>query len=126
MPRSVRNFWIELNIDGRKTCVGTGPRSKDGGFSCAIHIREEGGISNKMLKIQGHYTQNKNKLSAKLINDCKLINEISLEVFRNKPKNEAPKQEETILKLPELRREPALLPHRDETFWGITNKNNEE
>lgn len=43
---ATRNFWIEANIDGRKTDLRGGPRSKDGGFDMTIYIRDAGGIVN--------------------------------------------------------------------------------
>jgi len=44
MPRNVRNFWIELEVDGRKQRIATGPRSKDGGFSLTVKMRDQGEI----------------------------------------------------------------------------------
>lgn len=44
MPRNVRNFWIELDVDGSKKSIGTGPRNKDGGFNLTIKQRSMGGI----------------------------------------------------------------------------------
>lgn len=44
MPRNVRNFWIDLNVDGRKASVNTGPRRKDGGFRLSIKMRRDGDI----------------------------------------------------------------------------------
>lgn len=44
MTRNVRNFWIDLSVDGRASSVETGPRSKDGGFSMTIYQRDEGDI----------------------------------------------------------------------------------
>lgn len=44
MPRNVRNFWIELSVDGKQERVETGPRSKDGGFSLTILQRDRGSI----------------------------------------------------------------------------------
>ena len=44
MPQFVRNFWIELSVDGKKTRVATGPRAKNGGFELAIRMRESGDI----------------------------------------------------------------------------------
>lgn len=41
---TVRNFWLEGRVDGRTTEVEGGPRSKDGGFSLTVYIRDEGGI----------------------------------------------------------------------------------
>ena len=43
MPRNVRNFWIDLEVDGR-TRVQTGPREKDGGFTSTIYIRDKGSV----------------------------------------------------------------------------------
>jgi hypothetical protein len=44
MPRNVRNFWIDLSVDGKKTTVQTGPKNKDGGFRMDILIRSDGNI----------------------------------------------------------------------------------
>jgi hypothetical protein len=44
MPRNVRNFWIEADIDGRKSPFAAGPVSKDGGFSLRISMRDKGRI----------------------------------------------------------------------------------
>ena len=52
-PRNVRNFWIELDVDGRETEIATGPVAKDGGFSMSILIRENGKISKKKISITG-------------------------------------------------------------------------
>lgn len=44
MPRNVRNFWIEAEIDGRKSRIVAGPVRKDGGFSLRISMRDRGRI----------------------------------------------------------------------------------
>ena len=44
MPRNVRNFWIEVEVDGSKTAIATGPRRADGGFDIRIQMRDQGGI----------------------------------------------------------------------------------
>lgn len=44
MVAHVRNFWIEADIDGRWTALKGGPRSRDGGFSLTVYIRDNGGI----------------------------------------------------------------------------------
>lgn len=44
MPRNVRNFWLELNVDGAAKRIETGPRAKDGGFDLVILQRDKGGI----------------------------------------------------------------------------------
>jgi hypothetical protein len=52
MPRNVRNFWIELQVDGKATKVGTGPVSKDGGFDLEILMRNRGEIE-RPIRIMG-------------------------------------------------------------------------
>jgi len=44
-PRNVRNFWLEIQIDGRKTRIACGPQKKDGGFSICILQRDKGQIA---------------------------------------------------------------------------------
>lgn len=44
MPRNVRNFWIEIEVDGKKTKVATGPISKDGGVRVVVKMRDHGEI----------------------------------------------------------------------------------
>jgi len=52
--RGVRNFWVDAIVDGRKTDVGFGPVSHDGGFHMEIRIKEEGDISEKRIIIDGN------------------------------------------------------------------------
>jgi hypothetical protein len=52
MPRNVRNFWVELSVDGAKSRVETGPRNKDGGFHMVILMRDDGGIE-RVVDIEG-------------------------------------------------------------------------
>lgn len=42
---SVRNFWVEVVIDGRKTVLSGGPRSKTGGMNIRIYQRDKGTIT---------------------------------------------------------------------------------
>lgn len=44
MPRNVRNFWIELSVDGRTSRIAAGPVRKDGGFELRILQRSRGDI----------------------------------------------------------------------------------
>ena len=60
MPRNVRNFWIELSVDGRDSTVETGPVRKDGGFEMTIRMRDQGSISPKTMRIVG--TENNGSL----------------------------------------------------------------
>lgn len=48
MPANVRNFWIELDVDGMRTAIATGPRNKEGGFSMIIRQRDKGSIITAM------------------------------------------------------------------------------
>ena len=51
MPRVVRNFWIELVVDGKKTVVETGPKSSHGGADITIQVRENGTICPHKLRV---------------------------------------------------------------------------
>lgn len=53
MPRCVRNFWLDARIDGRRSRFASGPRSKDGGFTLDIYLRERGDIAGAPLRVQG-------------------------------------------------------------------------
>lgn len=44
MPRNVRNFWIEADIDGRRSPFAAGPVRKDGGFRLTVYQRQDGNI----------------------------------------------------------------------------------
>jgi hypothetical protein len=45
MPRCVRNFWIETDVDGKKERVATGPRQANGGFETTIKMRNDGDVA---------------------------------------------------------------------------------
>lgn len=120
MPRVVRNFWIDLDVDGRANSIGTGPRQGGGGFSCTILVREEGSISDKSLRIRGVNTQdNNNVLSVELMDGSRVVKEITLEVPRDEVK-EPKKKAEVVLEPAEPEKEPTPPPSRDEAFWKIT------
>jgi hypothetical protein len=53
MPRNVRNFWLEADIDGRKETLTGGPKNRDGGISITLKVREKGEVSFDKLKITG-------------------------------------------------------------------------
>jgi len=53
MPRNVRNFWLNADIDGRRSRFASGPRARDGGFRLDIYHRERGDISPKPLRVSG-------------------------------------------------------------------------
>lgn len=44
MPRNVRNFWLDVSIDGHKTMLSGGPAAKDGAFSARIRMRDGGEV----------------------------------------------------------------------------------
>jgi hypothetical protein len=56
MPRNVRNFWVEVSVDGKQEKVATGPRNKEGGIYITVLMRENGDISDKKLIIEGSVT----------------------------------------------------------------------
>lgn len=58
---ATRNFWIEANVDGRSTTLAGGPRSKDGGFSMTVYIRERGGVKTA-LNVRGYESNGKLEL----------------------------------------------------------------
>lgn len=43
MPRNVRNFWLDVHVDGRKS-IGTGPASSEGGFELELRVRDHGAV----------------------------------------------------------------------------------
>ena len=50
---SIRNFWIEAEIDGRKEILRGGPSSKDGGLTLRVFIRDNASVVHA-LTIDGH------------------------------------------------------------------------
>lgn len=53
MPRNVRNFWLKIAVDGKKTDIGTGPRSRAGGFRCQVLQRADGVIHHDDITVEG-------------------------------------------------------------------------
>ena len=45
VSRTVRNFWLEATIDGRRTRLVGGPRAKDGGMSLTLYQRSGGSVA---------------------------------------------------------------------------------
>lgn len=41
-PRNVRNFWCEVQVDGKTTPIAFGPQNKDGGLALTIKMRDNG------------------------------------------------------------------------------------
>jgi hypothetical protein len=44
MPRVTRNFWIVVDIDGRRTRLEGGPQGRSGEFTATIYIRDNGSV----------------------------------------------------------------------------------
>jgi len=61
---TLRNFYIECEIDGRKRRLTDGPRAKDGGFSLTIYQRSNG-KKIEALNIRG-YVPDEGKLVLEL------------------------------------------------------------
>ena len=68
---AVRNFWVDANIDGRKTELQGGPASKEGGMKVVIKQRDEGGIVTA-VKVYC-YEEAGNLITAVYNNDCELV-----------------------------------------------------
>lgn len=49
---TVRNFYVEADIDGRQTTLGGGPKAKDGGMTVLIHQRHDGDVVYHAVKIR--------------------------------------------------------------------------
>jgi len=45
MPANVRNYWVQCDIDGRKTRLESGPQSANGGFTESIAMRDHDRVS---------------------------------------------------------------------------------
>lgn len=40
--KSVRNFWVVVDSDGRQNPIATGPRSRDGQMTITLYVRQNG------------------------------------------------------------------------------------
>ena len=47
-PRNVRNFWLEVEVDGRKEKIACGPVNKQGGLTLTLKQRNKGKIDEVM------------------------------------------------------------------------------
>lgn len=52
MPRNVRNFWLDFDVDGKEKALASGPKNATGGFSGTISLRESGGVGRR-IEIRG-------------------------------------------------------------------------
>lgn len=69
----IRNFYIKASVDGRKTPLTGGSKSKDGGFLLTIHQRKDG-ESIKVIEIEGFVSKN-DQLNTRIISSavCEVI-----------------------------------------------------
>lgn len=44
MPRTVRNFWVQGQVDGRRSQISGGPRARDGGLALTLYQRRKGAV----------------------------------------------------------------------------------
>lgn len=54
---AVRNFWIVIDVDGRKEKIMCGPRNKEGGFDLTVYHRVDG-RSEEAVEILGRADMN--------------------------------------------------------------------
>lgn len=45
MPQNVRNAWIQVRVDGRKSEIATGPRARNGGMIARFYVRHNGSVT---------------------------------------------------------------------------------
>lgn len=69
---SIRPFYIVSEIDGRKTPLKGGPRSKDGCMKVNIYIRDNGGIE-KAYTLSCYPGDDKDLIVSVLDNNGKVV-----------------------------------------------------
>ena len=57
MPRVVRNFWVDLSVDGRKPDISTGPKRGDGELSLTLSQNHDGEVR-QVLKVESEVKPN--------------------------------------------------------------------
>ena len=55
--RNVRNFWIEIEVDGHTSKVAVGPAAADGGFNMTIRQRSNNMVTTTAM-LHGRAMQN--------------------------------------------------------------------
>jgi hypothetical protein len=48
-PRVVRNFYINAEVDGRRSRISGGPRARDGGMTLTLYQRRSGGVATVLI-----------------------------------------------------------------------------
>jgi len=67
MPKHVRNFWIEGQVDGRRGTISGGPIAASGGFRLTIFQRNKGEVM-EAVRIYGYPDKN-GKLRLNIVAD---------------------------------------------------------
>lgn len=78
MPRNVRNFWLDAQIDGRKETLSGGPVSKEGGLDVKIYMRDKGEVSHA-LSVKAYIARGKLVLSVWSSNQDKEVYHLETE-----------------------------------------------
>ena len=69
---AVRNFSVDVKVDGRETKLAGGPRSKDGGAAVVIYQRESGEIKTA-FQIKCNVTLSGNLVTSVFDDEGKLL-----------------------------------------------------
>ena len=129
MPRFVRNFWLQGDVDGLKKSIGTGPKHSGGGFNLSILVREEGDISSGRLEISGRCVQDPttgvyhNILDVQLMNGGHVSKSIRLKVASDKGGTKIEDAKTLGITVEEHEEPKADPPKREGAFWEITDGN---
>lgn len=73
---SVRNFWVDADVDGRLTNLGGGPRARDGGMEVVVYQREDGQIKTAfkiICRAYGSLLRTQVYMDGELIGTCESI-----------------------------------------------------
>jgi hypothetical protein len=49
MPRNVRNAWVTVEPEGRRTPIATGPRAANGSTLVTVDVRKNGGVHRALV-----------------------------------------------------------------------------
>lgn len=71
MPRNVRNFWLEAQVDGRASTFASGPRSRDGGFTLDLYQRDKGTVAHVALIVGRVLSDGRLCLSMETLSDAR-------------------------------------------------------
>lgn len=119
-PKCVRNFFLEIEVDGVKRVVRTGPTGSKGGFFLKVLIRQDGKVSDSYMTVQGSSDGLENELNVQLHDHVNGLKELEFKTLSNvilKPKvSKRKKKEEKPVK------EKKALIQKKEAFWRIEDE----